>query len=385
MLREELENFGRKLRLKWFFHNDERQFNINPFKQKSKFNPGKNDAASEFSFSRLEEEILSLDKNISYSNSNKGGRNALYSLRDDTLIIIKEADKGSGVVVWDRKDYLAEAKKQLDDKEVYQELRGDVESPLEKIIKKAIRKLRNRGDFSHETLDYFSVNNPKLGRFYLLPKIHKRLHDVPGRPVISNSGFYTENIFSFIEYHLKPLVQNVKSYIRDTNNFLSKLASLPPLPDDVILCTVDVVGLYPNIPHDEGLIAMRKALDLRKDKRISTESLIELAECVLKNNIFEHNLSFYKQLRGTAIGTKMAPPYAIIFLGDLEERFFSDCDILRLVWWRYIDDIFMLWQHGGKDLKKFIEILNSYHPTIKFTANYSKEKIKKNPYLIAKL
>ena len=88
---------------------------------------------------------------------------------------------------------------------------------------------------------------------------------------------------------------------------------------------------------------MRKALDLRKDKRTSTESLIELAECVLKNNIFEHNLSFYKQLRETAIGTNMAPRYAIIFLGDLEERFFSDCDILRLVWWRYIDDTFMLW------------------------------------------
>ena len=200
----------------------------------------------------------------------KGERNALYSLRDDTSIIIKEADKGSGVVTWDREDYLAEAKKQLDDKEVYQELRGDVESRLEKIVKKVIRKLRNRGDISHETLDYFSVNNPKLGRFYLLPKIHKRLHDVPGRPVISNSGFYTENISSFIEYHLKPLAQNVKSYIRDTNDFLSKLASLPPLPDDVILCTIDVVGLYPNILHDEGLIAMRKALDLQKDKRIST-------------------------------------------------------------------------------------------------------------------
>ena len=94
------------------------------------------------------------------------------------------------------------------------------------------------------------------------------------------------------------------------------------MSDDVILCTIDVVGLYPNIPHDEGLTAMRKALDLRKDQRISTESLIELAECVLKNNIFEHNFSFHKQLRGTAIGTKMAPPYAIIFLSDLEERFF---------------------------------------------------------------
>ena len=71
----------------------------------------------------------------------------------------------------------------------------------------------------------------------------------------------------------------------------------------------------------------------------------------------------------------MVPPYAIIFLGDLEERFFSDCDISPLVWWQYIDNIFMLWQHGEKALKKFLEILNSYHPTIKFTANYSREKI----------
>ena len=101
-----------------------------------------------------------------------------------------------------------------------------------------IRKLRYRGEINHETLEYFSVNNPKLGRFYLLPKTHKRLHNVPERPVISNSGFYTENISSFIEYHLKPLGQNVKSYIKDMNDFLSKLASLPPLPDDVILCTI---------------------------------------------------------------------------------------------------------------------------------------------------
>ena len=93
-----------------------------------------------------------------------------------------------------------------------------------------------------------------------------------------------------------------------------------------------MTGLYPdNILHDEGLIAMMNALDLCKDKRISTESFIELAECLLKNNIFEHNLSFYKQLRGTAISTKMATPYAIIFFGNLEERFFSDCDISPLV------------------------------------------------------
>ena len=77
-------------------------------------------------------EFLFLDKKILYSNLTKRER---Y----DTSIIVKEADKVSGVVGRSKKN-------QLDDKEVYQELRGDVESPLDKIVKKVIRKLRSRGD-----------------------------------------------------------------------------------------------------------------------------------------------------------------------------------------------------------------------------------------------
>ena len=52
---------------------------------------------------------------------------------------------------------------------------------------------------------------------------------------------------SFLDFHLQPLAREVKSYIKDTNDFLKKLRSLPNL------YTVDVVGLCPNIPHDEGL------------------------------------------------------------------------------------------------------------------------------------
>ena len=177
--------------------------------------------------------------------------------------------------------------------------------------------MRNRKDISDETLDYFLVNNPKLGRFCLLPKIHKRLYIVPGRPVMSNSGYYTKNISDILEYHLQLTAQKVKSYIKDTNDFLRKLDALPSLPKDIILCTIDVVGLCPNKPREDGLVAMRKALDEREDKIILTGSLIGLAEYVLKNKIFEHNTSFYKQLRRTAIGSKMAQPYAIIFMGDL--------------------------------------------------------------------
>ena len=139
----------------------------------------------------------------------------------------------------------------------------------------------------------------------------------------------------------------------------------------ILFCVqYNVAGLYPNIPHEDELVAMCKALDAREDKTVSTDSLTESAECVLKNNIFEKNPSFYKQLRRTAMAIKMAPPYAIIFMGDLEEKLLKDYNKKPLAWWRYIDDIFMLWEHGEKELEKLLEFLNCYHPTIKFTANY---------------
>ena len=72
---------------------------------------------------------MAIDTRLSYSSFTEEERLALNSLRDDTSIIIKEADKDSGVVVWDRKDYLKEAEKQLGDKETYEELSPDPVSP----------------------------------------------------------------------------------------------------------------------------------------------------------------------------------------------------------------------------------------------------------------
>jgi len=239
------------------------------------------------------------------------------------------------VVVWDRDDYLKEAGKQLGDEKVYEHLNEDAVSPLIKVVKSCISNIDKRGDISRETLDYFLVNNPRLGRFYLLPKIHKRLQNVPGRPVISNSSFYTENISSFLDFHLKPLAKQVKSFVKDTNDFLKKLSNLPELSDNVLLCTADVVGLYPSIPHKDGLDALRDALNGREDKSTSTESLLDLAKCVLENNVFEHDGKVFRQIQGTAIGTKMAPNYAILFMADLEEKLLSSSPLKPLVWWRY--------------------------------------------------
>ena len=64
---------------------------------------------------------------------------------------------------------------------------------------------------------------------------------------------------------------------------MNKLRSLPKLPGSIILCTVDVVGLYLNIPLEEGLSPLRKRLDNQMEKYISSDTLCDLAEIVLKN------------------------------------------------------------------------------------------------------
>ena len=171
----------------------------------------------------------------------------------------KSADKGSVVVVWDRGDYIKEAEKQLSDKEVYKEVSNDAAALL-KIINTVIAKITKRGDLNRNNLDHFLIKDRKFSRLYLLPKIHKRSHNVSGRPVRSNSGYYTENTSSFLDHHLPPLPQAVKSYINDAKKFLKKLRYLPKLPNSIILCNMNVVGLYPNIPHDEGLSTLRKRL-----------------------------------------------------------------------------------------------------------------------------
>ena len=93
---------------------------------------------------------------------------------------------------------------------------------------------------------------------YLLPKILKRLVNVPGRPVISNCGTPTEKASKFLDHNLQPIMRSGMPYIKDTNDFLSKLKNLKKVPDNVIIVTANIVGLYPSIPHNEGLDVLKK-------------------------------------------------------------------------------------------------------------------------------
>ena len=134
------------------------------------------------------------------------------------------------------------------------------------------------------------------------------------------------------------------------------------------------MGLYPHIPHDEGIEAVKEAL-LTWDSNVENgrklgdlkNDLVEFTEIVLKNNNFEFDERHFVQKLGTAIGTRMAPSYANIFMDKLERQLISNALIKPHTWWRYIDDIFIIWTEGEESLKDLINYLNGAHRTIKFT------------------
>ena len=58
-------------------------------------------------------------------------------------------------------------------------------------------------------------------------------------------------------------------------------------------------------------------------------------------------------------------------MAALEQKLLSDAQYKPWIWWRYIDDIFLIWQHGEDRLWEFIDVLNQAHHSIKFTAEWS--------------
>ena len=130
---------------------------------------------------------------------------------------------------------------------------------------------------------------------------------------------------------------------------MEKRKTLGCIPDNAILVTADVVGLYPSIPHQAGLIALKEALDKSLSKKIPTDDLIRMVEFVLSNS------DAFQQISGTAIGTTFAPPYACIYMDQVEQKFLAMQINQPLIWLRYIDDIFFIWIHGEKELEKFVK------------------------------
>ncbi|CAJ0964410.1 unnamed protein product [Ranitomeya imitator] len=171
---------------------------------------------------------------------------------------------------------------------------------------------------------------------------------------------------------LKPLVKDTSSYVQDTADLLNKLAVIGPLPEGTILATMDVESLYSNILHQDGLNACKFFLE---NTGTDADSVVKLIKFILTHNYFEFYNKIYLQNTGTAMRSKMAPQYANLIMVKLESDFLSSCPIRPLAYYRFIDDILIIWTESEPQLKMFHEQFNQFHPTINLTFNYSSTEI----------
>ena len=112
-------------------------------------------------------------------------------------------------------------------------------------------------------------------------------------------------------------------------------------------------------------------LDRRALSTTSSEDICQLIKFILENNVFSFDDEYFLQVCGTAMGTRMVPCYANIFMAELEENFLSGYPYKLLAYYRYIDDIFIIWSHGLDLFHNFINSIDEQHSDIIFTSNIS--------------
>ena len=225
--------------------------------------------------------------------------------------------------------------------------------------KEYVKRILNDELVDKKNKQYLLHEDPKPGRFYILPKSHKVNN--PSRPIVSSNNQPTECISQFVDFHRQTLVLHYTVIRQRYHWFLNKLTAIDILPDNALLVSLDVTSLYTNIPHNEGIDACRFFLQKRTNKHIPTETICDLIRIILTINNLTFNSKHYLQKHGTAMGTRMAPSYADLFLGKFERDALLNFPHQPYLWLRFIDDIFMIWISGPEKLKVFVDYLTLHH------------------------
>lgn len=312
-------------------------------------------------------------------------KKTLFQLAKNDSIIIKKADKSSTIVIMDHQDYVKEAHRQLFDPKYYKLIQDPRQPKNAKAITRILNRMAQHNYISEKELNFLLPKpDPRPRIFYGLPKIHKptkKWHNnfPPLRPIVSDCSSESYEISRLLDIELRPVSITHPSYIKDTFHFLQKLGQLHLDNKEFFLITCDVESLYTNIPHAEGIKRAETALFDRYDKTIPTSYLKKLLSIILYNNDFTFAGQTFLQTRGTSMGARWAPAYANIYMAHWEKQFYDFAQNHSLpqpiCWYRYLDDIFIIWPHSTQEWDSFFQHMNNLDPHIKFTSEISPDSI----------
>lgn len=368
------------MRLREFFHEcdnsnyDDDELEKFKLRKKSHFMPSRGrDAWLDMYIELVKNDIVaSLNKrgkmNISPSESS-----ALHSLLNNADIIIRPADKGSGVVVLNKAEYIDKLHQEMVSSNSYVEVEKDVTRIATQQVKKVVNKMYNEGSITGDLKQYMLPKYPEPGKLKGNPKLHKQ--SVPLRTIVSGVNTPTEKMAEVAETELKEFVEKSPSYIKDTTDFISKLKEIQsPVPDNAILFCFDVCKLYPSVPRKEGLEACKKALESRTAPLLGVQETLTIIETVLDYNVFSLGDKYYRQVDGIAIGSRLGRNFACAYMRMWDEQLMK-YHRRPYFYKRYIDDGFGIWIGDLASLQEFTNYANSIHDNIKIELRWSSESI----------
>ena len=299
------------------------------------------------------DQLKSKLKNISYSYIyshdfskqknilNKDEWKALTDLRKDDSIIITKPDKGNGVVIISRLDYLDKMKHLISDTTKFKELEHNPTKSREESLSSYLRKLRKDKIIDDATFYKILSSGSSPGVLYGLPKVHKT--GCPFRPIVSSVNTYNYNLASYLVSILQPISTNQYT-VKDSFSFADWAKKYKH--NNGIMCSLDVSSLFTNVPLEETLnICLDKLYSLTDPPALPRVVLRKLLEFATKKSHFLFDGKYYDQIDGVAMGSPLGPVLANIFMCDFEEKWLMNAKISPSFWNRYVDDTFTMFHN----------------------------------------
>uniref|UniRef100_A0A0K0D9F9 Reverse transcriptase domain-containing protein n=1 Tax=Angiostrongylus cantonensis TaxID=6313 RepID=A0A0K0D9F9_ANGCA len=154
--------------------------------------------------------------------------------------------------------------------------------------------------------------------------------------------------------------------------FLQRLRDVSP-NNAYVMESFDVSALYTNVSNDSAMEAIHELLVEHKRgihmHGLSIQQLMVLLKGCLNCSTFRWSGKYYAQMRGLAMGQRLAPSLAIAFMSGIEAPVI---ELRPLLYCRYIDDCFVIFS-TQEEMDKCFELLNEQSEYIKFTREKPKE------------
>ena len=316
-------------------------------------------------------------------NHSKDDLYALTELQKNDNLIVKRSDKCKGLVLMEKNEYIKKTETIIRD---YQPVAKNPTKKLDDETSKLI-KTTLKGKLPDKTIHAITPNESRTAELYGLPKTHKA--NIPMRPIVSACGNPIDKLSWLLERIITQLLVFVPAHLTNTYDYLNHLKTQFPsgFPKGTIAFTVDVNNLYGNIPTAEAIESTIRMIRTHSSKidlfGLTVPDIKRLLEHCLSNNYVRFGKSVYKQVKGIAMGSRIAPPLAILFMNTVESLMLTATTTLQPVTYlRYIDDIFGIWTHGSASLDVYFNFINSFHPDLKFSIERSDQSSKSQiPFL----